>query len=214
MTTKYSKKLHRYFRITFFFLLFSGIIATTILLLSANNLLSSEGEKVIYSNELYTLKGSPTQVQKDLFKELTAVIEKTDRTDFELPEQVVRNFIADLYTWTNKMGPYDVGGKEYIFTDEVTNFTRNFRNGIYETMVVYQNQGLSTKELIEIETVTILASNYAGVYDYYGNTYDAFYIEAEWTYKTNEKIDTSLFPTWGAFTLIKNDERIEIVTYY
>lgn len=210
-------KLHFYFKISFIFLIISGIIAAGVFFFSISNYFSGDGEQVIYSNEMYTLKGNPTDYQKEIFKELTAVVENTDRGDLELPEAVVKNFIADFYTWNNKIGSYDIGGEEFIYYKEVTNFIRTMRHSTYLAITDYINNGLSTKDLIEINHVEITASNYASDYEYYGTTFSAYYIEATWTFAENDKIDTSIFPTWGAFTIIKdteNENRYEIVRFY
>jgi len=159
------------------------------------------------------LRGKPTSLQKSLFKELTVDVESGD--ELAIVESVVRNFVADYYTWTNKQGPFDVGGTEYIFYLENTNFRQTARRYHYTFMYPYIDSGLTYADLVEVENVTTNGAAYAANFDHYGATYTTFYCEITWTYKINEKIDTSIFPTSAAFTIVKtNDNRYEIVRFY
>lgn len=216
MTKKQKNRIHIYFKVSLILLISTGVIAAALFFININSYLANDGEKVVYSNALYTLKGNPTDLQKDLFKELTTEVEKSSKeNEFKIVELVVKNFIADFYTWTNKIGAYDIGGKDFIFATEFTNFNSTSRRYSYNEMSNYISKDIGQKDLNEVETITVLSVNYAGQYDYYGTFYPAYYVEAEWTYKTNEIIDTSVFPTWGAFTIVQTIEgRYEIVRFY
>lgn len=216
MTNKTKNRIHRYFQVSFVLLLLTGLIAGTLFYLNISNYFSGDGEKVVFSNELYKITGNPTQLQKDLFKELTSEIEKSsEENEFTIVGLVVENFIADFYTWTNKVGTYDIGGKDFIFATEFTNFAATSRRYNYNAMSTYLSNGINQKDLNEVLDIEILSVNYAYPYNYYGKEYPSYYVEASWTYKPNEVIDLSIFPTWSAFTLIKNENgRYEIVRFY
>lgn len=215
MTKKNQKKIHKYLTLVIIFLVITGVISTAIFTLSVTNLFGSAGESVIYSNELYELKGNPTSYQKDLFKKLTNEIEKSSPDEFEVVSLVVQNFVADFYTWSNKIGTYDVGGKSFIFANEFTNFNSTSRRYLYAPMAIYLANGIEQKDLNEVSEVIINNCNYAYDYDYYGTTYKTYYVEAQWTYNANDKLDTSVLPAWAAFTIIVTEEgRYEIVRFY
>ena len=63
-------------------------------------------------NDQYIIGNNPTQFQQDEFKKLTEALKGDDQ--LAISEAVVRNFIADYFTWTNKDGNYEVGGLQYI----------------------------------------------------------------------------------------------------
>lgn len=215
MSKKQISKRHLYFRYLIITLIISVVLFAGIIYVNLNNVLSSAGEQVVFSNDFYTLRGKPTQLQKDLFKELTTQVDFKIDYDLDLVELVAKNFVADYYTWANKQGPYDIGGGEFIFGNENLNFKQNARRYFYSSMEIYLRDGLTPTDLIEVETVSATEGDFAAVYNYYGKDYTTFYVEVNWTYKENSKIDLSLFPTHAAFTIIKNDDnRYEIVRFY
>lgn len=214
MSKKQNKRVHAYLRIAIIFLVVSSLLAAGIFFLNINNFLAKEGEQVVYTNEIYTLRGKPTELQKTLFKELTSQLEKENRDELEIVASVVKNFVADYYTWSNKQGAYDVGGREFILSLENLNFYSTSRQYIYSEITRYLSAGLSMEDLIEVVEVSGTAS-YAGPYEYYDQEFVAFYMVANWTYKENDKIDLTVFPTTAEFTVIVNQEgRYEIVRFY
>lgn len=215
MTKNDLKKIHRYFRYVIIMLIISSVLVAGIVLYNLKNMQGGTGEQIVYSNEYYTLRGKPTSLQKDLFKELSSQLEKGIEDDFDVVELVVKSFIADYYTWTNKQGSYDVGGSEFIFSTEKTNFYFTSRRNFYSNMSIFIEQDLLQGDLIEVESITMGDASFAAPYNYYGTEYPAFYVEASWTYKSNEKMDISKFANYGSFTVIKTAEnRYEIVRFY
>ena len=214
MAKKEKNKIHLYFKYIIFSLIFSIAIFALIFYLNLSSFISPNGEQVVNSNKFYSLRGKPTELQKDLFKELTSQLDKELENDLLVVELVARNFIADYYTWSNKQGPYDIGGGEYIFGNENLSFKRTARRYFYSNIEHYLRNGLEMKDLIEVETITSNGADYAADFNYYGKDYKAYYIEVSWTYKESS-IDTTIYPTSAAFTLIENEAgRIEIVRYY
>ena len=62
----------------------------------------------------YTLRKDATEYQRTLFNELEEAkdaydLMKDDETTLEYAEAIVKNFISDFYTWSNKSGRSDVG---------------------------------------------------------------------------------------------------------
>lgn len=215
MTKNNKKKMHRYFRYVIIMLIISSVLVATIVLYNINGMQNKMGEQIVYSNEHYVLRGNPTELQKELFKELSSQIEKNIADDFDVVELVVKSFIADYYTWTNKQGSYDVGGSDFIFANEKTNFYFTTRRNFYSNMSIYLEQGLTSNDLIEVELISMGDASYSAPYYYYGTEYKAFYVEASWSYKENTKVDISKFSNFGSFTIIQTEEnRYEIVRFY
>jgi len=170
---------------------------------------------VVYSNEYYTLKGRPTDLQKTLFRELTAQIEKDKKNDLAIATLVAKNFIADYFTWSNKAGPYDVGGLDFVFGLENLNFRRTSREYFYTYIFTFMEEGYKLPDLIEVIEIETEGAAYAAPYTYYDREVPAYYIEISWKYRESDLIDTSLFPTWAAMTITVNEDgRFEIVRFY
>lgn len=215
MTKKQKNKLHLYFRYIIVILTLSVAIFAGIFYFNLNNYISSNGEQVVYKNDMYTLRGKPTKLQKDLFKELSNQLDKKIEFDFDAVELVVKNFVADYYTWSNKQGAYDIGGSEFIFSKENLNFKQNARRYFYSNMVAYINDEVSISDLIEVESVSTNQADFAAEYEHYGTKYLTYYVEASWVYKENPNLDLSAFPTSAVFTLVfSEDGRYEIVRFY
>lgn len=215
MTKKQKNKLHLYFRYIIISLIVSIALFAGIFYINLNNYMSTSGEQVVYRNDMYTLRGKPTDLQKDLFKELTNQLDKKVEFDFEAVELVVKNFVADYYTWSNKQGAFDIGGAEFVFGNENLNFKQNARRYFYSGMVSFINDEIAIADLIEVESVNTNQADFAAAYDHYGTQYLTYYVEANWVYKENLNIDVSVFPTSAVFTVVFTDNgRYEIVRFY
>lgn len=203
-------KFHKHLTLAIILLIITASVVGVIFVVSIG---FSNTEDITHTNAYYELRGKPTVYQDDLFKELTTALDQTD--EIKIAELVVQNFVADYFTWNNKLGTFDVGGKTFIFATEFTNFNATSRRYLYEPMMNYLASGLELSDFQEVNNVTISASNFAYPFDYNGITFTSYYIEASWTYAENENIDTRIFQNWGAFTVIKTEEgRYEIARFY
>ena len=163
--------MHIYFRYVIVSLIAGIAIFAVIFYLNLSSFMSPTGDQVIYKNDMYVLKGNPTKLQKDLFKELTNQLDKKIEFDFDAVELVVKNFVADYYTWSNKQGPYDIGGSEFVFTKENLNFKQNGRRYFYSNMYSYINDQVIIANLIEVDAVETSQADFAVEFDHYGTKY-------------------------------------------
>src|SRR5574344_2156115 len=76
-------------------------------------------------NYTYTLKSNSTELQKSEFKVLKNNLESKDIDYQEYAKSISKLFIIDLYTITNKINKYDVGGISYIYPDSILNYKEN-----------------------------------------------------------------------------------------
>lgn len=162
-------------------------------------------------NDQYVIGNNPTQFQQDEFKKLTEALKGDD--PLAISEAVVRNFIADYFTWTNKDGNYEVGGLQYIYGPMFTSFQEQSRWEFYKDLDLYISQ-YGRENLLEVTDITTTA-NYAAKFEHYsGDVYDAYYIEASWNYKASSKIDVDDFQKTGYFTVVNNGGRFEIAQFF
>lgn len=151
------------------------------------------------SNEYYTIGNNPTDLQREYFQELTDALEAGDNQ--ATAEAVVKSFIADYFTWTNKDGNYDVGGSQYVYSSMALSFIEQSRYQFYADLDIYISE-YGRDNLLEVDSVTITVSS-----EYYANEgarmpYNGYYIEATWTYK-DCSLDTSLFQQTGFFYVLQ-----------
>lgn len=163
-------------------------------------------------NDQYVIGNNPTQFQQDEFKKLTEALKDGD--PLTISEAVVRNFIADYFTWTNKDGNYEVGGLQYIYGPMFTSFQEQSRWEFYKDLDLYISQ-YGRENLLEVSDITITSSAVAGNFELYsGEEFASFYIEATWNYKPSTKINADSFQKTGYFTVINNNGRYEIAQFF
>ena len=181
-------------------------------------------------NKYYTIGNNPTDLQKEYFTELSDAVDSGDKKS--IAENVVKSFVADYFTWSNKDGNYEVGGMEYMFVPERDNFALYSRWNFYADLDKNLKQ-YGREALIRIREVKI-TQTVPATYDYtyekeienltegeeeqteeaqtetVTDTYAGYRVTAEWTYG-NTEMNTDGFMTKGVFTVIENEGRMEII---
>jgi hypothetical protein len=178
--------------------------------LTGKDVSSAEKDDSI-KNEYYIVGRAPTEYQVDNFKKLTEELNKSTRDDAMISELVVRAFIIDFFTWSNKKGAWDIGGQQYIYNYGLftTQATHDYYAYIDVFIEKYGSENLP--EVINITTSTPTASE--EIVD--EKTYQGYYIEATWEYKENDVLDASKFQTQAYFkVIILEDGKHEIVWFF
>ncbi len=162
-------------------------------------------------NDFYEIGNNPTEIYQTYFKDLTQSL--ADKDDQAIAENVVKCFIVDYFTWTNKDGNYDVGGSQYIYGEKALSFIEQSRWQFYSDLdLLIEEYGRD--QLLEVESVTIVSSGYVEGSERRPD--DGYYIEAEWTYKQGQKLDSSKYQNKGFFYVTKGSEatdRYEIFNF-
>lgn len=200
---------------------------------------SSDVSNVVVSNDHkiesmnYVLRDNETEYQMEIFTELKKAVENNELAQKDVAGLVVKNFVADFFTWSNKVGQYDVGGLYYVPSYSRENIYTSARDGFYKYFNEYMDK-YGVENLLEVENVEITSSTNAGKYDfsqtvkYYNleddwdfneytrvdvHTYDSFDVTATWSYKDNSIFVTTKYPTSCKFKVVYNNEanRYEIV---
>lgn len=171
------------------------------------------------NNGVYNPPTNPTDYQEELYKELTNLLNGYDFAseavdsvkNKELVISLVKNYIADFYTWTNKSSSYSVGGQSFVFGDLVITFQNQARENFYKDLDGYIAQ-YGRDQLIEVTSIEA-DGVYGETFPFNEEKYTNFYVEAKWEYKETE-LDTSSWPKKAAFNVIYNPttERWEIAT--
>ena len=178
-----------------------------------------------FTNEYYSIGYNATPISKEYFRTLNQLVEdalEADRNPSEgtggkvrdnakIAESVVKCFITEYYTWTNKDGNYDIGGMQYIFSDKKKDFEKYTRYNFYADMDLYLTQ-YGRDSLIQVKDVTVESVEPADSFVPEGSdtSYDCWVVEASWTYEDGSSMDTSVIQSYGEFLCVDNDGRIEI----
>lgn len=130
---------------------------------NSNNGTTSTNNSPDHGNQVdkseYILRANATDYQQTIFAELLKAHEnyhntQSDENKKAYAEAVVKNFIADFYTWTNKEGRNDVGGLQFI----ATAVRSDFRRAAIDNFYLYLNQYIEihgAETLINVANVLI-----------------------------------------------------------
>lgn len=80
----------------------------------------------------YVLKSNATNLQKELFNELKTILNNDNINDDAYAKTISKMFVTDLYTLSNKVNKYDVGGTEYVLESGRDNFKVNVQDTLYK----------------------------------------------------------------------------------
>lgn len=165
-----------------------------------------------YINDYYSIGNNATEINKEYFLELNDAIDAGDSA--LIAQDVVKCFVTEYYTWTNKDGNYDVGGMQYIYTDRQSDFSSYSRDNFYAEMDNYlaQNDRSSLMQVKEVTITSCTESAAITVMNASGEqvSYSGYSVSASWTYEEGSAMDTSALQSSAVFSVINHDGRMEI----
>lgn len=163
----------------------------------------------------YHLRGNATDYQVELFKELEKAIDSND--DLKIAECVVKNYVTDVYTWTNKQGKWDIGGMSFVYSKQNNAIYYNIKDEVYNLYEKTKKE-YGDDSLIEVSDVEITTSyKIDELYEVDGSQYESYYVGCKMTLDSKVDKISGLFTHNGYFTVIKNTDKngkFEIVVSY
>lgn len=172
-----------------------------------------------YGGSSYTLRENPTDVQKEYFKELKEACGNSDGSNDSnrlIAELVIKNYISDLYTFSNKYGQYDVSCLSYLYEYQKNELYVQIRDQFYKYINNYINE-YGADNLIEVENVEVTVDDstfeFSFEIDEDKTEYDAYNAVATWNYvQKDSKFNTSQFATKCYFVVaVRGAGKLEIV---
>lgn len=154
----------------------------------------------------YSLDDRDSDLFKDEYSKLKEILDSKDINKEDYSEAIARLFIIDLYSIKTKVNKYDVGGKEFYFTDKVTMYENKVKDTLYD-LVEDDSYGKRTQQLpvvSEIETKNITI----GKYKLDDEEVDAYIIELEWEYESDLDYDKK-----GYVTVVKEGIKQSVVAF-
>ena len=167
-------------------------------------------------NDQYTIGNNPTDVEQKYFQELTDAVNSGDEA--KTADAVVKCFISDYFTWTNKDGNYEVGGLQYVYQQKRGVLETQSRWTFYGDLDLYISQ-YGRANLLQVKDITTGGATKTDDFVVKAvtpeETLPCYYVEAHWTYENSSKIDVDSFQKQGAFYVGKTSSgRMEIVAFY
>ncbi|MBQ9822961.1 MAG: hypothetical protein IJM63_00565 [Solobacterium sp.] len=174
-----------------------------------------------FTNEYYSIGYNATDINKEYFCELDDLVENAieadkgsegaKRDNAQIASSLVKCFVTEYYTWTNKDGNYDIGGIQYIFRERQADFERYTRYSFYADMDLYLSQ-YDRENLIQVKDVTIkdIYQSESFYMEETGASYDCWTVDAAWTYESGSVMNTSEIQKEAEFLVVNHDGRLEI----
>ena len=185
-----------------------GIILFSVLFIKVYNdfIKDNSAQKQISSIEYYgyTLNSNDTDLYKSYYKELDKVL-KEKQVDYRSYASLLSKlFIVDVYSLNNKLASTDIGGLEFIHPDLKENFKENMSETLYK-YVESNIDGKRTQELPIVKEIKV-DNVFETKYTYNDTEYDAYLVNANWTYEKDLGYQTS-----SKLTVIKVNNILYVV---
>ena len=157
----------------------------------------------------YTLDDLDTEIYKTEFNTLKANLESETINYEEYASSIAKLFTIDLFTLSNKLNKYDVGGSEFLFPANKDNFILKAEDTIYK-YVEDNSKGTRKQELPTVSKVTATTKTTKYTYkpDFDKNIkkdYEGYSVKVNIEYE--KKLD---YPTSLDITIIKEDNKLYI----
>ena len=157
----------------------------------------------------YTLDDLDTEIYKEEFNKLKANLESETINYEEYAESIAKLFAIDIYTMSNKLNKYDVGGVEFVYPSSRDNYQLKVEDTIYR-YVEDNSKGNRKQELPTVSKVS--ATTKATKYTYKPESdksikkdFDGYNVKVNLEYE--KKLD---YPSSLELTIIKEDNKLYI----
>ncbi|RNM30876.1 hypothetical protein EF876_03155 [Erysipelothrix rhusiopathiae] len=159
----------------------------------------------ISNHSQYSLRNNATAYQKEVYEELASVESGSDALISEL---ISKNFIADFYTWTNKVRMNDVGGIQFLHPDIKVWVYDQALDRFYNDMRVYIERE-QVDQTLEVSGVDVTSTKTKFLLN--DQEVPAYQVHATWTYKESTVLDTKNYQHEAQITVVKQNDTYSIV---
>ena len=129
----------------------------------------------------YRLTDLDSKYYQEEFKKLKDILTK-DEVDFEAyATQMAKCFAIDLYTINTKLNKYDIGGQEFMYSEDQEDFGKFIINNTYDH-VIDNTYGDRKQDLPEVTNVNVVSTEQVK-YLLGEKKVDAYLVKMELTYK-------------------------------
>ncbi len=153
------------------------------------------------SNDFYSLRTNATDYQKTVYAQLSESLKANPVNDSAVAGLVAQNFIADFYTWSNKLTSNDVGGLQYLDSSIKTWVYAQATNTIYNNLSTYLANN-TVKDTLTVSASTALIT--AIDYEFNGVLVSAYSVEVNWQYLPSTVVNVSNYEKSSTVTVIRD----------
>ena len=169
---------------------------------AAQNIDNSKKSQIDKTDD-YPLRRNATEYQKEIHKELLAAIDAKPMDKNLVSELVAKNFVADYYTWTNKLQFNDVGGLQYISKDYRKSVYDKSLDTFYNDLRFYLEENNVEKSL-EVSNIKTKVSKVEIEMD--EQDIPAYRVETNWTYQMSDVLDVNEYQSKAYIKVIEDKD--------
>ena len=172
----------------------------------------TNNKKIVVLKEIenygYKLEKRDTKLMTNTFNELEDILKEEPLDYQKYAECLTKLFVIDLYTISNKIDTYDVGGAEYIYPDDLEEYKNNVMSTLYNYIGYIDDREEKMPEVKEIESIESSETTFI----FNDEEYEAYEVNISWKYekdlgyddkasvivfKVNDKLFIGEFTTGG-----------------
>lgn len=129
----------------------------------------------------YRLTDLDSKYYQDEFKKLKEILTKDEVNFDEYATQMAKCFAIDLYTISTKLNKYDIGGQEFMYSEDQEDFGKYIINNTYDH-VIDNTYGDRKQDLPEVTNVNVESTDKVK-YTLGDKKVDAYLVKMSITYK-------------------------------
>lgn len=155
----------------------------------------------------YQLKDSKSKLYKEEFTNLKKILSSKKVDEEKYVKSISKLFIIDFYSLSDKLAKTDVGGSDFIHSEEVADFLEQAEDTIYKYVEsnVYggRKQELPTVKSVKIESVSTTSFEYKDKVDD-----ESYLVKVSWDY-TDSSGDG--YQTSATLTFVHEGKKLVLV---
>ncbi|MCI8498099.1 MAG: hypothetical protein HFG33_01685 [Bacilli bacterium] len=152
----------------------------------------------------YNLEDRDTVLFRENFEKLRDVLKQTPIDYLEYAKRLGTLYIIDLYTISNKVNQYDVGGSEYVYESKRDNYELKVKNTLYK-YVEDNTYGKRIQFLPEVASIDVVDVKEEKV-KIGDQEYDGYSLSLSWEYVKDLGYDTKCI-----LKLAKIDDKLYVI---
>mgnify|MGYP007069895060 CR=1 FL=1 len=129
----------------------------------------------------YRLTDLDSKYYQDEFKKLKDILTQDEVNFDDYATQLAKCFAIDLYTMSTKLNKYDVGGLEFMYSEDQDNFEKYIINNTYDNLAD-NTFGDRKQDLPEVTNVNVVSTDNI-TYTLDDKKTDAYLVKMEISYK-------------------------------
>jgi len=159
----------------------------------------------VIANYNYILEDRDPKIYKENFQLLKEEIEK-ENIDYENYAKLLSKlYIIDLYTISNKINQYDVGGSDFVHVDARENYELKVKDTLYK-YVEDNSYGIREQVLPTVSSVEIVGIEEDN-FEILDRKLEGYSVKLSWTYDKELGYDTN-----AVVNIVKESDKLYIIS--